>query len=177
MKQADLLYTALRNCLFSDGFRRITIRKGCTMTRRTLREHCFKMLFCTDFYPPEEAEEQIEDYFRSKEEEETDAAGQTELVHQVKLSEEEEAECRAKVDSCLEKLSEIDRMLADASEGWKLKRMGRVELTILRLACFELRYDETVPDKVAINEAVELAKKFGGEESPAFVNGILAKIV
>ena len=177
MKQPDLLYTALRKRLFSDGFQRITDRRGCTMTRRTLREHCFKMLFCTDFYPPEEAEEQIEDYFRSKDEEETDAAGQTELVHQVRLSEEEEAECRAKVDGCLEKLPEIDRLLEDASEGWRLKRMGRVELTILRLACFELRFDESVPEKVAINEAVELAKKFGGEESPAFVNGILAKIV
>ena len=55
--------------------------------------------------------------------------------------------------------------------------MGKVELTILRLALFEIRYDEEVPDKVAINEAVELAKKFGGDESPAFVNGILAKLV
>ena len=55
--------------------------------------------------------------------------------------------------------------------------MGRVELTILRLACFELRFDENIPEKVAINEAVELAKKFGGEEAPSFVNGVLAKLV
>ena len=54
---------------------------------------------------------------------------------------------------------------------------GKVELTILRLALYEMKKDETVPEKVAINEAVELAKKFGGSDSPAFVNGILAKLV
>ena len=55
--------------------------------------------------------------------------------------------------------------------------MGRVELTILRQALYEMAYDSEVPDKVAINEAVELAKRFGGRDSAAFVNGVLAKIV
>ena len=54
--------------------------------------------------------------------------------------------------------------------------MGKVDLTILRLAVYEMKLDEDIPVKVAINEAVELAKKFGGDESPAFVNGVLAKI-
>jgi N utilization substance protein B len=54
--------------------------------------------------------------------------------------------------------------------------MGKVDLTILRLAVYELRFDEDIPSKVAINEAVELAKKFGGDESPGFVNGVLAKL-
>lgn len=147
------------------------------MTRRTLREHCFKMLFCTDFYPPEEAGEQIEDYFLSGSEEETDENGNTETIHLVALSKEEEEECRSRVDTVLEKLPEIDRILEGVAEGWRLGRMGRVELTILRLACFEIRFDDSVPDKVAINEAVELAKKFGGDESPSFVNGVLAKLV
>ena len=147
------------------------------MTRRTLREHCFKMLFCTDFYPPEEAGEQIEDYFLSGSEEETDENGNTETIHLVALSKEEEEECRSRVDTVLEKLPEIDRILEGVAEGWKLGRMGRVELTILRLACFEIRFDDSVPEKVAINEAVELAKKFGGDESPSFVNGVLAKLV
>ena len=147
------------------------------MTRRTLREHCFKMLFCTDFYPPEEAGEQIEDYFLSGSEEETDENGNTETIHLVALSKEEEEECRSRVDTVLEKLPEIDSILESVAEGWRLGRMGRVELTILRLACFEIRFDDSVPDKVAINEAVELAKKFGGDESPSFVNGVLAKIV
>ena len=135
------------------------------------------MLFCTDFYPPEEAGEQIEDYFLSDSEEETDENGNTETIHLVALSKEEEAECRSRVDAVLEKLPEIDRILEGVAEGWRLGRMGRVELTILRLACFEIRFDDSVPDKVAINEAVELAKKFGGDESPSFVNGVLAKLV
>ena len=54
---------------------------------------------------------------------------------------------------------------------------GKAELTILRLASYEMKYDDEIPEKVAINEAVELAKKFGGKDSPAFINGILAKLV
>ena len=63
------------------------------------------------------------------------------------------------------------------AQGWKTRRMGKVELTILRLALYEMLYDEEVPEKVAINEAVELAKKFGQGESPAFINGVLARLV
>lgn len=55
--------------------------------------------------------------------------------------------------------------------------MGKVELTILRLALYEMDYDDCVPQKVAVNEAVELAKKFGGSESPSFVNGVLARFI
>ena len=55
--------------------------------------------------------------------------------------------------------------------------MGKVDLSIIRLAVYEIRFDEEVPEKVAINEAVELAKKFGTDESPAFINGVLAKFV
>ena len=55
--------------------------------------------------------------------------------------------------------------------------MGRVELTILRQALYEMKYDDQVPEKVAINEAVDLAKKFGGRDSAAFINGVLAKLV
>ena len=61
------------------------------------------------------------------------------------------------------------------AEGWQTKRMGKVDLTILRLAVYEIKYDEDIPTGVAINEAVELAKKFGQDSSPAFVNGVLAK--
>ena len=70
----------------------------------------------------------------------------------------------------------IDEKINEIAEGWRTRRMGKVELTILRLAVFEMKYDEEIPEKVAINEAVELAKKFGGDEAPAFVNGILAKL-
>ncbi len=82
-----------------------------------------------------------------------------------------------KVKKILEKLPEIDEKINQVAEGWKTRRMGKVELTILRLAVYEMQYDEEIPEKVAINEAVELAKKFGRDESPAFINGVLAKLV
>ena len=75
-----------------------------------------------------------------------------------------------------EKLSDIDGRINAVAKGWKTERMGKAELAIIRLAVYEMLYDEDVPVKVAINEAVELAKKFGGDDSPAFVNGILAKL-
>ena len=77
----------------------------------------------------------------------------------------------------MELIPEIDEKINEIAEGWKTRRMGRVELTILRLALFEMKEDQEIPEKVAINEAVELAKKFGGDGAPAFVNGILAKLV
>ena len=69
----------------------------------------------------------------------------------------------------------MDGLLNQKAEGWNTARMGKVDLTILRLAVYEIRYDDSVPTGVAINEAVELAKKFGQEASAGFVNGILAK--
>ena len=83
----------------------------------------------------------------------------------------------ARVEAIMKKIPELDEKINGVAEGWKTRRMGRVELTILRLALFEMKEDQEIPEKVAINEAVELAKKFGGDGAPAFVNGILAKLV
>ena len=127
------------------------------MTRRELREHCFKMLFSVDFYTTgEEAKAQMQQYFQSPEEDDTAEDGSLQVVH---------------------KIEEIDAKIDEVAAGWKTKRMGKVELTILRLAVYEMLYDDTIPEKVSVNEAVELAKKFGGNESPAFVNGVLAKFI
>lgn len=147
------------------------------MTRRETREHCFKMLFCQDFYPAEEKEEQLESYFDAPTEDVTDLNGIDVVLHQVKASEEDKKYLAERASQIMAHIPEIDEAISKTAEGWKLNRMGKVELTILRLAVFEIRFDETIPDKVAINEAVELAKKFGGDEAPAFVNGILAKFV
>ena len=82
-----------------------------------------------------------------------------------------------RVEAMAEKASELDERLNAVAQGWRTRRMGRVELAILRQALYEMLYDSEVPEKVAINEAVELAKKYGGKDSPAFINGILAKLV
>ena len=145
------------------------------MTRRELREHSFKVLFRADFYPVEEMDEQIERYFGAPVEDDVTPEGTT-ILHDSNLSEAEQAVVTEKVKKILEKLPEIDEALNEASKGWKTSRMGKVELSILRLAVYELRYDDDVPGKVAINEAVELAKKFGGNEAPAFINGVLGKL-
>lgn len=148
------------------------------MTRRELREHCFKMLFSADFYPThEEAIAQLNQYCQSPEEYDTDPDGVLEILHKVELKEADSEYLQARTANIIEKISEIDAKLDQAAAGWKTKRMGKVELTILRLALFEMIYDETIPEKVSVNEAVELAKKFGGSDSPAFVNGILAKFM
>ena len=81
-----------------------------------------------------------------------------------------------KYERVISHVEEIDRLLNTASKGWKTARMNKVDLTILRLAVYEMKWDDEVPEGVAINEAVELAKKFGGDSSSSFVNGVLGKV-
>ncbi len=131
------------------------------MTKREEREHLFKLLFCKDFHDVEELHEQIEMY----------------QTQQEVANEEEFAPVKAKLEAIVAREGTIDMILTEAAEGWRLNRMGKAELTILRIATYEIRYDEDVPDKVAINEAVELAKKYGNDASSGFVNGVLAKVI
>lgn len=152
------------------------ILKGITniMRRSELREHVFCALFCLGFYPENEREEQLEFYFqdinRQKQEEEE------ELVPSVEAKPKEREYIKERLCHIFDKLTELDKQIDSVSVGWSISRMGKVDLTIIRLAYYEMLYDESVPVKVAINEAVELAKKFGGESSQSFVNGILAKL-
>lgn len=147
------------------------------MTRRELREHCFKMLFCTNFYPAEEANEQLERYFETPEEDETTPEGVSRILHQVDMDEKDRAYLLKKTRAVAENVTALDARINEVAKGWKTGRMGKAELTILRLALYEMAYDEDIPEKVAINEAVELAKKFGGDDAPSFINGVLAKLV
>ncbi len=80
------------------------------------------------------------------------------------------------VRGTLEHLEEIDRLVSQNATHWSLARIAPVERNILRLATFELLYRDDIPERVAINEAIELAKLYGSEESGAFVNGILDQI-
>ena len=131
------------------------------MTRREIREQVFKMLFRVEFYNQEEMSEQIALC-------EDDACS---------WKEKDKTHIFEKVEKISEKLEEIDAKINEVSEGWKTGRMGKVDLTLIRLAVYEMLYEEDVPAKVAINEAVELAKQYGTDNSPSFVNGVLAKLV
>lgn len=80
------------------------------------------------------------------------------------------------VRGCTEQAAAIDDMIRKVSEHWRLERMPRVDRNILRLSAYELMYMSDVPRRVTLNEAVELAKRYGGEGSPGFVNGVLDRI-
>ncbi len=131
------------------------------MSRTELREHIFRMLFRVEFNSAEEMKEQEKFYFDELEE----AVGK------------DQEYILNKYRAIDEKKEEIDALLNEVSEGWKTSRMNRVDLTILRLATYEIKWDEDIPAGVAINEAVELAKKYSSDDGPSFVNGILAKVV
>ena len=80
------------------------------------------------------------------------------------------------VEGVCDHMKELDELLSNASQHWRLERIAKVDRTILRMALYELLYRDDIPPKVTINEAVDLGKKFSSEESGAFINGILDKI-
>ena len=131
------------------------------MTRRELRENVFKMLFRVEFHEEGSMPEQLE------------------LVDdEIENGKEEDiAYMTQKCNDIIAKLPEIDEAINASTTGWKTSRMGKVDLSIIRLAVYEIKYEEDVPAKVAINEAVELAKMYGTDNSASFVNGVLAKFV
>ena len=135
------------------------------------------MLFAAEFYPAQEVEQQTRQYFDSPDEDDITAEGETEIIHRVEMQEKERSFLIERVEAIAAKRDELDDQINQVAYGWKTRRMGRVELTILRQALYEMKYDDQVPEKVAINEAVDLAKKFGGRDSAAFINGVLAKLV
>ena len=129
------------------------------MSRRELREWIFQTLFRMEFHNKEEYEKQLELLFETEE-----------------MSDEDKTYAKHKILDIGEHIEEIDAAINEVAKGWKTSRMAKVDLTIIRLAVYEIRYEEEIPTKVAINEAVEMAKKYGTDTSSSFVNGILAKI-
>ena len=131
------------------------------MTRSIIREHIFKILFRAEFYNKEELTQQAEYY-----------------VSELSNARDKEIEyIKDKALAIIDKLPEIDEIINENSDGWPTNRLGKAELTIMRLAVYEIRFDEEIPNGVAINEAVELSKKYGSDNSSSFVNGVLAKII
>lgn len=130
------------------------------MKRTELRDHIFKIVFEMEFNEADEMSAQVELYF-----EQLESATEKDLEY-----------IGTKAEKIRENLAEIDGILNDTSKGWKTTRMNKVDLSILRLAVYEMKWDEDVPVGVAINEAVELAKKYSSEDGPSFINGVLAKL-
>ena len=135
-------------------------QKGTLMKRSEVREHIFRILFCVEFCEKEEFEDQVELYFHGHE----------------NINEKTQKEITEKTENLIEHLDEIDEQISAHTNAWNLERLGKAELSILRLATYEILLDEQVPRKVAINEAVELAKKYCNEKAAPFINGVLSKI-
>ncbi len=130
------------------------------MKRSEQREHIFKVIFGIEFNEDGELTEQSDLYLGDIED-----AKEKDLEY-----------IRTKAANITAKVPEIDALINEYATGWKTRRMNKVDLTILRLAVYEIKWDEDVPTGVAINEAVELAKKYSSDEGPAFINAVLAKI-
>jgi len=131
------------------------------MTRSRQREHVFKLIFQVESIN----EQDICRHFQSY------------LNESVDGSEEDKEAIQARTDKILPLITEIDKLLNEKTTGWKTSRMNKVDLAILRVAVYEILYDEDIPSGVAINEGVELAKKYSGQDGPSFVNAVLAKFV
>ena len=167
-----------------------------SMTRRQIREHIFKLLFNLDFYLEEDSEDQMQLYFEPIPQEEASGLfredpgkeeAEEETWYRIRFEEDEDgmiadyansqeqAYIEEKVKKLIAALPQIDEAINQVSKGWKTSRMAKADLAILRLAVYEIRYDDQIPAGVAINEAVELAKSYGSDASAAFINGILAR--
>lgn len=132
------------------------------MTRHELRDRVFKLLFRIEFNSAEDMPEQIK-LFCDDEENGT-------------FDDEDGKYVTAKYEKIKDSLDEIDKVINDNTTGWDTTRIGKVDLTVIRLAVYEMCYDEDVPAAVAMNEAVELAKTYGQDNSGAFVNAVLTNI-
>lgn len=131
------------------------------MTRSKLRENVFMMLFRVEFHDEAEMTEQL-------------VLFEDELEN---LNEKDSAYINHKCNEIFAKLPEIDAAINETATGWKTSRMSKVDLSIIRLAVYEMKYEDDIDSKVSINEAVELAKKYGADDSASFVNGVLAKFL
>ncbi len=133
------------------------------MTKKRTRENLYLMLFQTEFYQEQDLMEQADLFLESLEGKDA--------------TEKAKEALRERYQSVLSHLSDIDEKIGQKAEGWSFSRLPKADLSVMRLAVYEILYDEDVPDGVAINEAVELAKRYGGDKSFRFVNGVLASVV
>lgn len=138
-----------------------------SITRAALREHIFKIIFATEFATDTDAALRAVLYLDNLTDEEDEP---------VLLNEKDREYIIEKSESIAGKLAEIDAIINKYSKGWSTERIGKAELAILRVAVFEIVFDENIPENVAINEAIELTKLYGEATAPAFVNGILASV-
>lgn len=130
------------------------------ITRHEAREYAFALLFAKTFNPEEAADEF---YKKEMENAEIEFGDQIDYVHGVFFGVEDRA-------------VEIDELISAHAEGWSVGRLAKVTLSVMRLCIYEMMAVNDVPKRVALNEAVELAKKYGEDNAPSYINGVLNTI-
>lgn len=140
------------------------------MSRRLARESAIQFLFSTDFNRNENLDDMLKDFYESRD-------GASEDMPQDSLSRNDIRFAEEIIRGTIENLEKIDGLIQANTTGWTKDRIAKVDLAILRLALYEILFREDIPGSVAINEAIELAKKYSTDESGGFVNGVLGKIV
>lgn len=170
------------------------------MTFREIRDHKFKILFMYYFMQTDLDQIFLNYFFNLPYEEEDDentyvgASKTHKNIAKIRISEDDKEgqnvsdlavtltkddnirDIKRKVKEVIDRTSEIDSIISQNLENWDIKRVGKAELTIIRLAIYEMYFDAAVDIPVAINEAIELAKVYGDEKSDKFVNGVLATV-
>ena len=141
------------------------------MNRSQIREQIFELLFRVEFNSQEDMPEQVKLFMESPTLDKDE-----DNCKEISISDNEQQYIINKYDDIVSHMSEIDGIINDNAKGWSTDRLGKVELTILRLAVYEIKYDNDIPVSVAIDQAVELSKRFGRDESYSFINGILASV-
>ena len=131
------------------------------MLRSQVREEIFKILFRLPFNSPEEMEEQTEYSLECLE----------------GKSEKNITYIHDKINGIIDNISAVDDKISECCEGWSIDRIGKAELAIMRIAVYEIMFEEDVPSSVAVNEAVELTKAYCDEDAKGFVNAVLGKVV
>lgn len=134
------------------------------MSRKVAREVAFKIVFELAFQNDEEAAKLFEKLIEASDE-------------KYEITEEDNAYISEIITGIQSNESSINEMIKSHLKDWSFERISKIDLAILRLAIYEIKYREDIPCKVSVNEAVELAKIFGEDSSPAFINGVLAEIL
>ena len=133
------------------------------MKRAEIREYVFKLLYCTEFHEDEDLQKQYRLYMEN-------------LEQLGEIKEKDKEYIINRVTDIVSRIDDIDKKIDKVAVSWKTDRMAKADLNILRLAYYEMNIDDDIPKPVAVDQAVELAKKYGTDDSPSFVNGVLAKL-
>ncbi len=147
--------------------------------RHSTRNHVFNMIFQVSFYSfydftnIDDANSLLLSYYDLLKQEEELELKYDENFRPLKINKDL---IKVQYEGLLENLVDIDNIISENAVGWDLARIDKVDLAILRVAVYEIIFDDEVPNVVAINEAVEFAKEYSSEKAHKFINGVLAKV-